>query len=156
MERKQDIIRSRMWIIGILLFCGTTHFLFIWVNFLQMNSISLNWAKMHMSILALYFITCVIVFFLAPLLVPSKDRYASEEKGTNYLPFKGQKCKAFDEQEWRKMGDIGDNSYFYKDAKIINVRDQDGEMLVDIKFEDGRLSYGHFLSSVMLEFNGRV
>lgn len=46
----------------------------------------------------------------------------------------------FDCQSWFKTGDIGDNSIFYKRAEVIRHRGN----LVDVRFEDGRESNGHF------------
>ena len=47
----------------------------------------------------------------------------------------------FDSEEWSKTGDVGDNSQFWKPAKIL-VASSDGTCTV--QFEDGRISKGHF------------
>lgn len=47
----------------------------------------------------------------------------------------------FDAAEWRKTGDVGDNSQFWKPAKILKLG-SDGTCLV--RFEDGRESDGHY------------
>lgn len=54
----------------------------------------------------------------------------------------------FDADEWLKAGgDIGDNSQFWKTAKILKVKSSDGTCLV--QFADGRLSEGHFYNATM-------
>ena len=61
----------------------------------------------------------------------------------------GGKCIAFDNQTWSKTGDIGDNSQFYIEATIIDVKyDKQNRICVDVKFDDGRISTGHFLDCI--------
>jgi hypothetical protein len=50
----------------------------------------------------------------------------------------------FDSNSWQKTGDIGDNSQFYKPATVIRERTKDGEVLLDVQFDDGKASNGHF------------
>lgn len=52
----------------------------------------------------------------------------------------------FDSQTWQKTGDIGDNSQFYLMAEVVKEYEKDGDNLVDVRFEDGRISKGHFKS----------
>jgi hypothetical protein len=54
--------------------------------------------------------------------------------------------KVFDCNSWMKTGDIGDNSIFWKPVTIIRERKVNGEILVDVKFPDGKISNGHFKS----------
>ncbi len=60
----------------------------------------------------------------------------------------------FDAQEWVKTGDVGDNSQFWKPAKIIRTYFSrhlyHEEQLADVQFEDGRISYGHHVSAFRL------
>lgn len=59
----------------------------------------------------------------------------------------GDKITAFDSDEWRKTGDIGNNDIFFKSAEVIEVRlgGNPLEWLADIRFDDGgRESKGHF------------
>lgn len=58
---------------------------------------------------------------------------------------------AFDADSWSKTGDLKpDNSTYYIKGKVINIRqnESDFEWLADIKFDDGRISNGHFQSSI--------
>lgn len=50
----------------------------------------------------------------------------------------------FDNAEWSKTGDIDDNSQFWKPATLINAYLHNGDVLVDVVFQDGRRSQGHF------------
>lgn len=52
----------------------------------------------------------------------------------------------FDSNSWSKTGDIGDNSSFWKKAEVIRYRGD----LVDVKFEDGKISNGHFKSGIKI------
>lgn len=56
----------------------------------------------------------------------------------------GDGCIVFDCSSWRKSGDIGDNSIFYKKATIIGERTVSTSIVIDVKFEDGTISNGHF------------
>jgi len=51
----------------------------------------------------------------------------------------------FDADEWRKTGDIGDNSQFWKECQI-PVISSDGTATVI--FPDGRVSKGHFVNAM--------
>ena len=63
---------------------------------------------------------------------------------------KGDRVIVFDSQTWEISGDIGDNSQFYIPATVINCRkDSSGRWLVDVQFNDGRISNGHFQSGVV-------
>jgi hypothetical protein len=67
---------------------------------------------------------------------------------------KGDKVMAFDNQDWIKVGDVGDNSCFYKEAKIIKIYFHipklygSKDWCANIQFNDGRISNGHFLSGL--------
>lgn len=54
----------------------------------------------------------------------------------------------FDANEWMKTGDVGDNSCFWKPATIIRERESNGETLVDVQFDDGRVSNGHYKEGI--------
>ena len=60
----------------------------------------------------------------------------------------------FDSHSWSKTGDIGDNSQFYKEAIVIEERKHvsmfysEVHDVVDVQFLDGRVSKGHFKTSV--------
>lgn len=59
----------------------------------------------------------------------------------------GDKAIVFDAKSWSKTGDIGDNSIFFKPAKVLKVRTSNrGEWLADVEFKDGTFSRGHFQS----------
>jgi hypothetical protein len=55
---------------------------------------------------------------------------------------------AFDGNTWMKEGDVGDNSKFWKSATVIREREVNGEMLVDVLFDDGQVSNGHFKNTL--------
>lgn len=67
---------------------------------------------------------------------------------------KGDKVIAFDNQDWIKVGDIEDNSCFYKEAKILSIYFHrpklygNSDWCANIQFNDGRISNGHFLSGL--------
>jgi hypothetical protein len=55
----------------------------------------------------------------------------------------------FDSAEWSKKGDSDNNDQFYKVATLLRLRkDKDNEWIVDVVFNDGKISNGHFLSTV--------
>ena len=62
----------------------------------------------------------------------------------------GDKVIAFNSNEWFKEGDVDDNSKFYQEAEIINIRHRykTGNGLVDLKFDNGMISNGHFIHTV--------
>ena len=61
-----------------------------------------------------------------------------------------EKVLAFDCGQWAKTLDINDNLIYWKPALIINERKDDlGRELVDVQFEDGRISHGHFKEGVI-------
>ncbi len=65
-----------------------------------------------------------------------------------------ERALVFDAKAWNEAGgDIGDNKCFWKSAivirkyqKGINARNKDG--LVDVIFDDGTTSHGHFESMI--------
>lgn len=57
---------------------------------------------------------------------------------------KRDKVIIFDSDSWRKTGDIGDNSQFYLPARILSEYESGEETLIDVQFDDGRISKGHF------------
>ena len=61
---------------------------------------------------------------------------------------KNEVVEAFDSVAWSKVGDIGDNSCFYRKATIINIEKLNKRTLYDIKFFSGELSKGHFETSL--------
>ncbi|MEY3501411.1 MAG: hypothetical protein RL308_3084 [Bacteroidota bacterium] len=66
----------------------------------------------------------------------------------------GDKVMAFDNQDWIKVGDVGDNSCFYKEAKILSIYFHrpklygSSDWCANVQFNDGRMSNGHFLSGL--------
>lgn len=59
----------------------------------------------------------------------------------------GDRCKVFDSDSWQKTGDVGDNSQFWLEAEIIKETDthlSSMQSIIDVKFNDGRISKGHF------------
>jgi hypothetical protein len=60
----------------------------------------------------------------------------------------GQKIKAFNSSEWDKTGDIGNNEQFWQEAKVLKVYQKGYRWLVDVKFDNGLVSNGHFLDGV--------
>lgn len=54
----------------------------------------------------------------------------------------------FDASLWYKTGDVGDNSMFWKPAKILAFEDRYGERTCIVQFDDGRISNGHFYSAL--------
>lgn len=47
--------------------------------------------------------------------------------------------------------DVGDNSQFWERADILReYRDKDGELLADVRWPDGTVSHGHFVSGMKL------
>jgi len=59
------------------------------------------------------------------------------------------KALVFDGNKWFKVGDIGDNSCFWKPATILRERTTEyGEKLVDVLFDDGTVSNGHFKEGI--------
>lgn len=55
----------------------------------------------------------------------------------------------FNSKEWMKTGDVGNNSRFWQRAIILNIRkDKSGELLADVRFENGVESKGHFLDGI--------
>jgi len=69
--------------------------------------------------------------------------------------FEGENIIAFDNEDWDKAGkDVGDNSCFYKEAKIIKIYFHipklygSSDWCANIQFTDGRISNGHFLSGL--------
>ena len=64
---------------------------------------------------------------------------------------KGDRVIVFDAVAWNKVGkDVGDNSCFHKEATILDVYYHNSEIgssdwCATVKFDDGRVSKGHFL-----------
>lgn len=67
---------------------------------------------------------------------------------TTYDPPKrfkrGDRVIAFAHWEWQPVGDIGDNSCFWHPATVLHYYWRDGDWLVDLLFDGGRVSRGHF------------
>jgi len=57
---------------------------------------------------------------------------------------KQDKVTVFDSDSWQKIGDVGDNSQFYLPARILSEYESGEETLIDVQFDDGRISKGHF------------
>lgn len=57
---------------------------------------------------------------------------------------RGDRVLAFADWEWRKTGDVGDNSQFWKPATVRHFYYRDGDYLVDLWFDCGRISDAHF------------
>lgn len=62
----------------------------------------------------------------------------------------GSVVMAFNAIEWSKTGDTSDfNERFWQKATVINIRkDPQGGQLIDVRFEDGPESHGHFHTSI--------
>lgn len=67
----------------------------------------------------------------------------------------GDTVKAFNGSKWQKTGDIGDNSQFYQEAEIIDIRWHNpviagsADYVADIKWKhNGEISNGHFISGL--------
>lgn len=66
----------------------------------------------------------------------------------------GDTVKAFNGSEWQKTGDIGDNSQFYQEAKIVDIRFHaamygTSDYVVDLQWKhNSEISKGHFLSGI--------
>lgn len=61
---------------------------------------------------------------------------------------RGDRVRAFDSEEWRPIGDVGDNSRFWKPATVLRCYQQYGKYLVDLLFDCGRISRAHFAYGV--------
>lgn len=58
---------------------------------------------------------------------------------------RGDRVKAFAWWEWRKTGDVGDNSQFWLPATVLHFYQRPGDgWLVDLLFDCGRESRAHF------------
>jgi hypothetical protein len=59
---------------------------------------------------------------------------------------KGEWLVVFDAQAW-KGKDVGDNTQFWKAARVVECYWKDGDQLVDVRFIDNMkaISRGHFL-----------
>lgn len=90
-------------------------------------------------------------------------RHSNRDVCAQYLQEKewphqsGTAVMVFDSQSWLKTRDIGDNSIYWKKAQVIRCRmkrsltsllNQGLVWLIDVRFEDGRESNGHYTSSV--------
>jgi len=57
----------------------------------------------------------------------------------------------FDADTWKKTGDVGDNSQFWKKATVVSTYanpDHKVDTLCDVVFlHDGRISKGHFFTA---------
>lgn len=68
----------------------------------------------------------------------------------------GDQVIVFDGSEWAKTGDIGDNSQFWKEATILELRTSvnhwgtSKEQIADVQFKDGKISKGHFMDLINL------
>ena len=60
----------------------------------------------------------------------------------------GQKVKVFNDSEWSKTGDVGDNLIYWQDAIIDKLR-YDPRPLADVTFiKTGMSSHGHFVDGI--------
>jgi hypothetical protein len=84
----------------------------------------------------------------------AKDYHAEQLRigGVSNCAFaKGDRVIVFDAVAWNKVGkDVGDNSCFHKEATILDVYYHNSEIgssdwCATVKFDDGRVSKGHFL-----------
>jgi hypothetical protein len=63
----------------------------------------------------------------------------------------GQRAIVFDGNSWLHSGDVGNNEKYMLPAKVIKIRksrEYPYEWLADVKFDDGRISKGHFQSGM--------
>lgn len=60
---------------------------------------------------------------------------------------RGDKVIAFDAQAWGGV-DVGDNSRFRKPATVLRFYERDRDYFVDLLFDCGRVSRGHFARGV--------
>lgn len=57
----------------------------------------------------------------------------------------GKVVMVFDSFAWRKNGGDSKTDTFMREAKILSIQDDDGEITVDVLFtHNGRISAGHF------------
>lgn len=75
--------------------------------------------------------------------------YASQFTTPDKQEDKPDIVMVFDSYEWDKTGDVGDNSQFYRPAKVLRYRTHENELIVDVMFDDGRESNGHFFKCVV-------
>ncbi len=62
--------------------------------------------------------------------------------------FVGENVIVFNSIEWAKIGDIGDNSMLWQNAKINKVRYENFVWLADVTFENGKISHGHYVEGI--------
>lgn len=56
---------------------------------------------------------------------------------------------AFNSVEWSVTGDLAEgNDKYFQEAIVLNSRQKDGVWLVDVKFDSGLVSNGHFQSTI--------
>jgi len=67
----------------------------------------------------------------------------------------GQVVIAFNGNEWAKTGDVGNNSQFYQEAAILEIRTVNNRtypgtsVVADVKFiKSGEVSHGHFINTL--------
>ena len=63
----------------------------------------------------------------------------------------GQRAIVFDGDSWLHSGDVGNNEKYMLPAKVLKIRksrEYPYEWLADVKFNDGRISNGHFQSGM--------
>jgi hypothetical protein len=86
------------------------------------------------------------------------NEYAASNQSVTIGRFvfkQGDSVMAFNGIEWQKTGDIGDNSQFYQEAKIVrlyfhnNVGYKGGDWCADIQWKhNGEMSMGYFVSQL--------
>jgi len=62
----------------------------------------------------------------------------------------GSRALVFDAKAWAPIGDVGDNTIFWKPATILRTyynRPHHEEQLADVRFDDGKISNGHFVAA---------
>lgn len=60
----------------------------------------------------------------------------------------------FDDKLWNGK-DVGDNSQFWKRARILSYHGHGADRVATVRFEhDGRLSGGHFINAMKVDNNG--
>ena len=78
----------------------------------------------------------MLVFITDHMNIVNRSTTFSKENKNDTLS--GTVAYVFDEEEYEKYGDIGDNSYFWKKCKIMNIKTIGKEKWIDVQRIDGR------------------
>jgi len=88
------------------------------------------------------------LYELSALAKAETNEIVKEKKGRDFSV--GDYCTVFDGNRWMKTGDIGNNESFWVKALITGFRKTEhNELLVDVVFDNGRESKGHYIEGVL-------